>query len=268
MTSDAPIGIFDSGVGGLTVAKALIDLLPNESFVYFADTEHVPYGDRSPQFVRQLTFRHAQFLVDQGIKLLVVACNTASAHAGQQLKEHLPIPVIEVIRPSAEKAAEVSQGNIAVLATRGTVRSGIYRQELERCCPMAKVFSKACPLFVPAVEEGLHESKLAEMIVKEALEDLAAVDTVLLGCTHYPLLQPVIRRVMGSTPRIVNSADACAKAVAAGLAEMGLEARSNGKATYQCYATDNTARFKEMVQMLFNLPFRQVGSPKQVCLQG
>jgi glutamate racemase len=216
--SHKPIGIFDSGVGGLTVQKALVARLPFENTVYLGDTARVPYGTKSADVVVRYSVRNAQFLVEQDIKLLVVACNTASAVAIPELQAKLDIPVLGVIEPGADAAARATRsGHLGVIGTPGTIRSGAYQRAVEAIRPGTRVEAKACPLFVPLAEEGWTSGEVPTLVAREYLTELslAKVDTLVLGCTHYPLLKDVIASVMGPTVALVDSAEATAEAVAA-----------------------------------------------------
>jgi glutamate racemase len=216
------IGVFDSGVGGLTVVAALRRRLPWESILYLGDTARLPYGSKSPATVTRYTRRNVDFLEQHGVKAVVVACNTASALALPELA--LAVPVWGVIEPGAERAAAASAGRVGVIATEATVRSDAYPRALRRLRPELEISSRACPLFVPLVEEGWHDDPITEQVASRYLAPLLAggIDTLVLGCTHYPLLAPVLARVAGPDVRLVDSAEAVAEAVAAGLAARGL----------------------------------------------
>jgi glutamate racemase len=206
--ADRPIGVFDSGVGGLTVVRALVDALPGESILYFGDTARVPYGTKSPASVCRYSREAAAFLMDRGVKLLVVACNTATAHAFAMLREELPIPVVGVIEPAVRAAARMTRNRrIAVIGTPGTIASGVYDLLLRRHVPDARVYAQACPLLVPLVEEGWIGHRATAMVTAEYLQPLRDldVDVLILGCTHYPLLTPLIADVMGQPVQLVDS---------------------------------------------------------------
>lgn len=211
-----PIGMFDSGVGGLTVMRQLIQFLPGEEIVYFADTARFPYGNQAPQSVCRYSQENAAFLVRQGIKALVMACNTSSAHAFHSLEKTLSIPVIDVIGPGAAKAAvKTRSGHIAVLGTASTIASKAYQKAIMAIDPAIRVTSIACPLFAPLVEESFINHPATELIAEEYLAQLRTsdVDTILLGCTHYPLLEEIIQKSAGPGTLIVDSAVACAQEV-------------------------------------------------------
>ncbi|MBA3657659.1 MAG: glutamate racemase, partial [Gemmatimonadaceae bacterium] len=193
--SSAPIGVFDSGIGGLTVFRELIRQLPNESIVYFGDTARVPYGPKSPDTVLRYSQEIADFLGKQGVKALVVACNTATAHAVPALRTNMKIPVIGVIDPGARAAAKATRsGSVGVIGTAGTIRSRAYETAILNLLPDARISVAACPLFVPLVEEGWLETEATSLVASEYLTPLrdAHIDTLVLGCTHYPLLKRVI----------------------------------------------------------------------------
>src|SRR2546421_2730533 len=228
---DARIGVFDGGVGGLTVLRTLIEKLPHEHTVYLGDTARVPYGTRSAETVTRYALLCARHLAGQGIKMLVVACNTVSADSLPALADALPIPVVGVIEPGAQAAAARTRGGaIAVLGTPATVASGAYQAALRRLAPLSSVLARACPLFVPLAEEGWTDGEVPRLVAERYLADLrrARADTVLLGCTHYPLLANVIAEVMGPGPALVDSAQATAEAVAQLLRARGLERRGDG----------------------------------------
>ncbi|MGH7537918.1 MAG: glutamate racemase, partial [Gemmatimonadales bacterium] len=200
----APLGVFDSGIGGLTVARALFENLPRESVIYFGDTARVPYGPKSPETVRRYSAEILAFLLHQGVKAVVVACNTSTAHALDYLRAYAPVPVVGVIEPGARAAvAATASGRIGVIGTAGTVASGAYERAIKALRPDATVVSQACPLFVPLVEEGWFEHPATQLVAREYLLPLerAHVDVLVLGCTHYPLLKPLLAGVLGPAVR-------------------------------------------------------------------
>src|SRR6266850_1725119 len=253
---DAPIGLFDSGVGGLTVLRAVARRLPREHTVYLGDTARVPYGTRSREVVTRYALLNARYLAKQGIKALVVACNTVSAHSLPALVAALPMPVIGVIEPGAQTAAAKTRGgSIAVLGTPATVASGAYQAALRRLAPLSAVVARACPLFVPLAEEGWTDGEVPRMVAERYLGSLrrAGADTVLLGCTHYPLLAGVIAEAMGPGPALVDSAQATAEAVAELLRARGL-ARAGGEARHRTLCTDVPDRFQSMAERFLGRP--------------
>lgn len=216
------IGIFDSGVGGLTVLREIMHTLPQEDTIYFGDTARVPYGTKSPDTVIRYSQEIASFLVTRDIKLLVVACNTASAVALPTLRRQLSIPVVGVIEPGAKRAAEVTRrGVVGVIGTSGTIRSSAYTRAIKRLNPEISVIARACPLFVPLAEEGWTDNDIARLTAATYLEELrqSGVDTLVLGCTHYPLLKKIIAEIMGPDVILVDSAEETARTVSAILGE-------------------------------------------------
>jgi len=222
--SHLPIGIFDSGVGGLTVYRALHEHLPNERFVYLGDTARVPYGTKSLATVERYAVENARFLAEHGIKLLVVACNTASALALPAIRQRLRVGVVGVIGPGARAAVAASKGkSIGVIATESTVQSGAYTKAIAKVDQNAVVIERACPLFVPLAEEGWADAEVARTVAETYLQDLRSrVDTLVLGCTHYPILKKVIQQVVGEQVELIDSGEATAVEVKALLREEGL----------------------------------------------
>ncbi len=213
---DAPIGVFDSGLGGLTVVRALRTQLPGESLIYVGDTARVPYGPKSPDVVRQFALQIAEWLLTQRVKAVVVACNTATAHALDALQAELPVPVIGVIEPGARAAVAASRrGVIGVIGTAGTIASGAYARAILALAPGATVHAAACALFVPLVEEGWTNHAATRLIVDDYLSPLAdaSIDTLVLGCTHYPLLADLIAARMGPSVALIDSASETARDV-------------------------------------------------------
>jgi len=248
--NDAPVGVFDSGVGGLTVLRALMATLPHEDFRYLGDTARLPYGTKSAGTVARYSVRAAEGLVERGIKALVVACNTASATALPALRERFPeLPVIGVIEPGARAACAASaSGRIAVLATEGTVQGGAYERAIHALRADAHVTQVACQVFVALAEEGWSEGAAVEAVTERYLAHLdARVDTVVLGCTHFPLLARAIQdqldRQLGVTRHVVDSAATTARATAALLAEHALGAERSRVGSLHLMATDSPERF-------------------------
>ncbi len=262
MNADAPIGVFDSGVGGLTVLRALTARLPEENTIYLGDTARVPYGTRSGEVVTRYALMSARHLAQHGIKLLVVACNTVSAHSLSALADALPIPVLGVIEPGAQLAAARNRGGaIAVLGTPATVASGAYQAALRRLAPLAPVIARACPLFVPLAEEGWTEGEVPRLVAERYLSDLrrAGVDTAVLGCTHYPLLARTIAEVLGPHVSIIDSAEAITQSVMAVLATRGLlRAAGSGAARHRTLCTDVPGRFRDVAERFLGRPVGRV----------
>lgn len=245
----AAIGVFDSGVGGLTVLKALMERLPLESTVYLGDTARVPYGTKSGEVVTRYSLANAQALLEYDIKALVVACNTASAVALPALEAALPIPVIGVIIPGAQAAAKVTKtGKVAVIGTPGTISSGAYQAALTATSPSMEVHTRACPLFVPLAEEGWTEGPVPRLVAEKYLggDFLAHVDTLVLGCTHYPLLAEIIQDVVGPKVTLVDSAKATAERLVEVLRERELTRLERGTVERHYLVTDTPTRFLEV----------------------
>jgi glutamate racemase len=241
-----PVGVFDSGVGGLTVLRALIAALPREDFLYLGDTARLPYGTKSPETVARYSLRAAEALVGRGVKALVVACNTASASALPALRARFPdVPVIGVIEPGARAACETTRSDrIAVLATESTVKGGAYPQAILAIRPQAHVTQVAAQIFVALAEEGWSEGPAVDAVAERYLAHLdARIDTVVLGCTHFPLLAGAISRQVGGTRRVVDSAATTARAVAAELSARELATRAVGPGRVHLMATDSPERF-------------------------
>ena len=229
--SAAPIGVFDSGIGGLTVVRELMRQLPNESIIYFGDTARVPYGPKSPDTVLRYSREIVDFLKGEGVKAVVVACNTATAHALPALREENDLPIIGVIEPGSRAAARATRsGKVGVIGTQGTINSRAYERAIAAAAPHTEITALACPLFVPLVEEGWLDKDVTRMVAKEYLQPIADahVDTLVLGCTHYPLLKSVIGTVIGREVRLIDSAEETAAETAATLKVIGTGARRDG----------------------------------------
>jgi glutamate racemase len=244
MTSNAPIGVFDSGVGGLTVFREIARALPHESLLYLGDSARVPYGTKSPQTVTRYSLEAANHLIGRGIKMLVVACNTATAAALPTLQQQLRIPVIGVVEPGARAAVEVTRGHVGVIATEGTIRSGAYSKAIHALDPSIEVIEAAAPLFVPLAEEGWANTHVAREVAEIYLGPLldAGIDTLVLGCTHYPILRATIERVAGESVRIVDSAETTAECVKLDLHEPA----GTGSRTLRFLVTDAEERFRRI----------------------
>ena len=244
--SDAqrPIGVFDSGVGGLTVFREIARALPHQPLIYLGDSARVPYGTKSPQTVTRYTLEAAHHLVQRGIKMLVVACNTATAAALPALKESLSIPVIGVVEPGARAAVGKTRGRVGVIATEGTVKSRAYTNAIKRIDPKIEVIEAAAPLFVPLAEEGWANTHVAREVAGVYLEPLieARIDTLVLGCTHYPILRGTIESVIGANVAIVDSAETTAACV---MHELGNE-RGVDEPVRRFLVTDAEERFKRI----------------------
>lgn len=248
-----PIGIFDSGIGGLTVAKEIVKLLPSESIVYIGDTARVPYGPRSKGVITEFAKQMANFLLKRDVKFLVIACNTISALSYEEIKVFSPVPVLGVIKPAVRKAGEVTKNHrIGVIGTTGTINSQTYQSLLQKFNIDAQIFSSACPLFVPIAEEGLNNHEATKLIAQDYLKEFvdSNVDTLILGCTHYPLLLDAIKETMGSKVTLVDSAKPTANMLKERLGEAGLLS-DNQNPTYEFYVTDAPERVRKVASRFF-----------------
>jgi glutamate racemase len=246
--NESAIGVFDSGIGGLTVLQKIIETLPKENTVYLGDTARAPYGTKSVETVLRYSFENTEFLVQKGVKAVVVACNTSTAIALTQLRDSLSIPVIGVIEPGVRRAIKSTKNKkVGVIGTEATIQSGAYTRALKEADGGVEVYSRACPLFVPLVEEGWTDNDVVEMTVKAYLGSLkqSGIDALILGCTHYPLLKKAIREFIGSGVRLVDSAEETAREVETTLKKAVLT-RRNGKGVHSFFVTDAPDRFIEV----------------------
>ena len=254
---DLPIGVFDSGVGGLTVVREIMRQIPKERIIYFGDTARVPYGGKSKETVTRYSEQIVRFLKAQHVKAIVVACNTASAYALEEIERKSNIPMIGVVKPGAKTALEVTRNErIGVIATEGTIRSEIYKRYIEELRPQVEVIGKACPLFVPLVEEGLLEDPVTDEIAQRYLSVLidSGIDTLILGCTHYPLIRSTLGRVMGEQVRLVNPAYETAVELKKLLEEKELlreERPMLGTNQYQFFVSDGADKFRYFANTIF-----------------
>lgn len=246
------IGIFDSGIGGLTVMRAVMKRMPHEQVVYFGDTARVPYGCKSSKTVERYSIENAIFLMEQDIKVLVVACNTASAYAVGKLRKIFNVPIVDVVEPSVQRAVEKTKnGRIAVLGTKATIMSGVYQQLIHKASRNLEVFPVACPLFVPLVEEGFTKHPITELAIKEYLLPVLKekVDTVILGCTHYPLLGEAISEMLGKTANVIDSASCCAEKIEEVLERRGSRTNSQVPANHGYFVSDDPEKFRKHGEM-------------------
>lgn len=260
-----PIGVFDSGVGGLTAVRELFRQLPHEAVVYFGDTARLPYGNKSKETVTRFSLEIASFLVRQNVKCLVVACNTASSHALDTLRARFDLPIVGVIDPGAKAAVAASpHGMVGVVGTLATVGSNAYVEAIHRIAPGASVLSRACPLFVPLVEEGWLDHRVTRLVAEEYLAELRAaqLESLILGCTHYPLLAPLLRDLMGPAVTLVDSGAEAARATAQLLAERGQLAPDPGPrgAQHHFFLSDEPRRrsFGQVAQSFLGRPLPHV----------
>ena len=247
MNNQNPIGVFDSGLGGLTVVRAIRNVLPNESIVYFGDTARVPYGNKSSELIKEYSLQITDFLLEHGTKIIIVACNTATALALDALQDKLDIPIIGVVRPGVDSALKLTQTNhIGVIGTISTINSGVYATELKSNNHSVKVVSTPCPLFVPLAEEGWLNEPATKLIAEKYLRPInnVNIDTLILGCTHYPLLTEVIQEVVSTKIKLVDSAQAMASETAELLMNYRLFNDQNNKGILKLFVSDLPARFE------------------------
>ena len=246
------IGVFDSGYGGLTVLKPLLEKLPGYDYIYLGDNARAPYGVHSPEKVQEFSEQAVDFLIEKGCKLIIVACNTASSAALRQLQNTASQKTLGVLIPAAEHAAEISpDGGVGVVATSTTIQSGVYEKEIKKIAPNARVYSQACPLLVPFIEEGWQDKPEAISILKKYLKPLKSkqIDSLILGCTHYPLMMKHFKRVMGAKTKIISSGDAAAEKLVDYLErhpEIEKELTRGGKREF--YTTDSGSKFQKYVE--------------------
>ncbi len=254
---ESPIGIFDSGIGGLTVVKAVRQILPKEDIIYLGDTARLPYGSKSTEAIIQFSIEDTQFLVDRGAKYVVIACYSSASVALDIIRKEFSIPVIGVIRPGVRRAMQVAKsGKIGVIGTSLTIYSGGYEKAFKEEGAEAEILGKSCPLFVPLVEEGWLDHEVTTLVAKEYLEPFKKdnIDTLLLGCTHYPLLLKTIRKIMGN----INYVDASAEVgteLAQGLKKQGLQ-NPGGKGSTSIYLTDLSINYKEIGERFLGEPMK------------
>lgn len=256
-----PIGIFDSGVGGLTVVKEVMETLPHESVVYFGDTARVPYGSKSKKTVTRFSVQIIKFLLTQDVKAIIIACNTVSSNSIVELRELFPnIPILEVVGPGVQMALETTKtGKIGVVGTQATISSQKYPELLLGRNKDLKVYGKACPLFVPLVEDGWASHVVAYEVAKEYLKPLLEqeIDSLVLGCTHYPMLTETLKKVVGEQVELINPAEEAARQMREILNKNNISAH-NKVPQYKFYVSDSEERFREMAQIFLSKPIRQV----------
>jgi glutamate racemase len=259
--SGYPIGVFDSGIGGLTVVRALMERLPFENIIYFGDTARVPYGVKSPETITQFAAQITRFLLQKEVKLLIIACNTMAAVAYQAVKNLSPVPVLDVIAAGARKAAgETTTKHVGVIGTPATINSNAYARAIHEHDPDIRVFSQACPLFVPLVEEGWWHHPVTRLTAQEYLRPVLAehVDTLVLGCTHYPVIKSLIREIVGQDICLVDSAEAMADITANLLHDMHLGNPQRDLPEYRFYVTDVPYHFQTIGEGLLGRTLSRV----------
>ena len=270
MGRQAPIGVFDSGVGGLTVAREIMRQIPNERIVYFGDTARVPYGSKSKDTITKYSRQIIRFLLTEEVKAIVVACNTASAFAVETMKKEFDIPIIGVVKPGAKVAVETTRnGKIGLIGTEGTIQSGIYAELIRSFKPNVQIIGKACPLFVPLVEEGMWHDTITDQVAERYLECLKSqdIDTLIMGCTHYPLIRSTIQRIMGEHVNLVNPAYETAielkrvleREQLANICEV-----DSPSSMYRFYVSDAADKFKRVANSI--LPF-DITMTKQINIE-
>ncbi len=246
-----PIGVFDSGLGGLTVVKQLMQELPNEDIVYYGDTARVPYGSKSKESIIRFSFENTEVLLQEKVKMIVIACNTSTSYALVPLQRTYDLPIIGVIQPGAQQAVRTTKSyRVGIIATSATINSQAYTKAVLDFSPTAKVFSQACPLFVPLVEQGWLNNDITEQIAEKYLTSLTKnkIDTLILGCTHYPLLKTVIQKVLGKSVTLIDSAQAVTREVKEVLASRGSFATHKRRGKYKFLITDKPQDFKKIAE--------------------
>lgn len=261
------IGIFDSGLGGLTVVKEVRKLLPNEDIIYFGDTARVPYGSKSKEVIIKYSREITRFLKSKEVKMIVVACNTASSFALKTLQEELEIPVIGVIHAGSKYASEITKGRIGVVGTKGTIKSNVYEKSIKKINSEIKVYGRPCPLFVPLIEEGMLDDSITEQVAERYLNEIKNnIDTLILGCTHYPLIKPLIEKVCGKEVKIFNPAKVVAEEVKEILLKEDMFSDSyHGNTLY--YASDDPEKFAETGKLFLgdsNLKVEEIDIEKYI----
>ena len=262
-----PIGVFDSGLGGLTVLKEIMEFVPTESLVYFGDCGRVPYGTKSRETVIKYTLQDIRFLLNQDIKMIVIACNTASSYSYELVKNSFDIPIIEVIQPGATAAVKATMNKkIGVIGTPGTISSGVYEKAINKIDSSIEIYSKACPLFVQLAEEGWWDNDIAVRIAEEYLNPLkdVGIDTLVLGCTHYPLLQKAISKVMGDGVKLVNSGMEVAKVVKKLIDEKDIGRDNKISPVYRYYTSDSVEKFEQFGSAFLG---REINSAEKVDIE-
>jgi len=257
----APIGIIDSGVGGLTVMNALRTILPYEDIVYFGDTGRVPYGGKSGETILRYSLENASFLMQQKVKLLVIACHTISCYALEELQKTFPIPIVGMVEPSVAQAVQSTKnGKISIAGTRATIASQIYQSQIRRHLPAAEILSFSCPLFVPLVEEGYIDHPMTELAIREYLRPLKTenVQSLILACTHYPLLRAQLQKELGPSVELIDPGVHCAQAVKKILEENNLLNLSSCPPAYRFFVSDDPEKFRLLGKTFLNYPIDHV----------
>lgn len=258
---DKPIGVFDSGIGGLTVVKEVIKLLPYENIIYFGDTARVPYGIKSKETIIKFSLENTLLLLQRDVKMIVVACNTSSSLALPVIRRHFKIPILGVIMPGAKEAVYATKNKrIGVIGTRATINSGAYEEEIKRLDSAVKVFSQSCPMFVPIVEEGWANDAITKKIIEKYMQPMKSrgIDTLILGCTHYPLLKSKIQQVMGNGVTLIDSAQQVALEVKQVLSQEGLLNKERVRPFREYLVSDEVAIFKNVAKRFLGCELKEV----------
>ncbi len=261
MEKEKPIGVFDSGIGGLTVVKRIAASLPEENIVYFGDTARVPYGSKSNDTVIEYSIEDAKFLMQKNVKAIVVACNTASSIAMEELKKMFDVPIIGMIEPGAQTAIKSTKNRrVGVIGTRATISNKAYSNKIKELNPDIEIFETACPLFVPLAEEGWIDHKATYEIAEEYLKDLRKekIDTLVLGCTHYPILAEVIQKVIGENVQLVDSGIVAAEMIKNELDRTNLHTNSYAVGNQELYVSDIPTKFREVAELFLGKPVKDV----------
>jgi glutamate racemase len=256
-----PIGIFDSGLGGLTVVKQIKNILPNENIIYFGDTARVPYGTKSKKTIIEFSKQNTEFLLSHNVKIIVIACNSSTAAAIDEIKNNVDIPVIGVIEPGAKTAVtQTKNKKIGVIGTNATINSETYTHHINMIDPEIKIYSQPCPLFVPLVEEGWINKKVTELVISEYLEPIkvSGVDTLILGCTHYPLLKHKISYFFDHKINIIDSAESCSEEVKTILKNKAMLNKSSRIGNTTFFVSDTPSKFSEIGSKFLNAEFNAV----------
>jgi glutamate racemase len=263
--TEASIGIFDSGFGGLTVMNAVKTLLPYENIIYFGDTENLPYGNKTANVISQFSIKSADFLLSHGVKLLIIACHTACACAYEQIEKMSPVPVIGLIKPSLSLIKKhAPTGKVALLGTTRTIQSKLYQNLITTTLPKSKISSIACPLFIPLIEEGYADHPIAELVVQECLNPLKKkpIEALLLGCSHFPLLQKIIQKKIDPSTVVIDPSTECARQSQKILQENNLLNTSRTSPKYSFYVSGDPEKFQSLGEKFFSSPIDQAISTK------
>lgn len=248
--NNRPIGIFDSGVGGITVLKELKNLLPNEDYVYIGDTASFPYGSKSKNTIIELSKKRIDNLIEMNVKMIVIACGTATSQALEEMKKIFNLPIIGIINPTIKYLKEKNIKKIGVIATTGTIRSRGWEKQIEKNISNVKIVNKACPMLAPMAEEGWTENKIAELAIHEYLKDIKEIDALILGCTHYPLFSKIIKKEIGENVEIINTGEIVAEEVKKYIKENNLENKKTHISNTKIYLTDLECNFINVAKKL------------------